>query len=188
MTEHRADKQGSEVAQEFAYVVEHGTSPEAAAIRTLRSFMCCKAGRDLVEHGLIRPFRVDETYRAEGMQAERARVAADLRDLHATDASPTRRAVYVALASRWDTPTPVRTANDGHATLMPHSEHDTQHDTRTAEQERGDTVAYLRPLTAPCGEKDAYCADIDGCNECALAEDIAKHLDAIEAGTHERGA
>lgn len=45
-----------DVAQEIAYVVEHGESPEADATRVLRRFMACKAGEDLVEHGLLRPY------------------------------------------------------------------------------------------------------------------------------------
>jgi hypothetical protein len=45
-----------DIEGEIQYVVEHGQSPEAEAIRVLRRFMCCKAGDDLVEHGLLRPF------------------------------------------------------------------------------------------------------------------------------------
>ena len=47
-----------EKAKEIRGLVEHGTSPEAEAARVLRKFMCCQAGRELVEYGLLRPFRL----------------------------------------------------------------------------------------------------------------------------------
>lgn len=45
-----------DVALWAAREVETGTTPEAEAARVLRKFMCCEAGRDLVEYGLLRPF------------------------------------------------------------------------------------------------------------------------------------
>lgn len=45
-----------EVRRSVAYMMDHGQSPEAEAARTLQRFMCCKAGRDLVEYGLLQPF------------------------------------------------------------------------------------------------------------------------------------
>ena len=47
-----------DVAGEIAHVVEYGDSREAQAARVLRKFMCCPAGRNLVEYGLLRPFRL----------------------------------------------------------------------------------------------------------------------------------
>ena len=44
---------------EVAYVVEYGTTPEADAVRLLRKAMCAPYGRNLVEHGLVRPFGFD---------------------------------------------------------------------------------------------------------------------------------
>lgn len=50
------DEHGRDIRREIAYVMDHGQSPEADAARVLQRFMCCQAGQDLVEHGLLRPF------------------------------------------------------------------------------------------------------------------------------------
>lgn len=71
----------SDEAFEIGYVIGHGTSPEAEAVRVLRRFMCCKAGRKLVEQALVRPFRFDVGYRSEGKREERERIAAGLQAL-----------------------------------------------------------------------------------------------------------
>lgn len=52
----QSDSVDCDVRQEIAYVMDHGQSPEAEAARLLRRFMCCQAGQDLVEYGLLRPF------------------------------------------------------------------------------------------------------------------------------------
>lgn len=54
--EQRPRASGRDVRQEIAYVMDHGQSPESDAARLLQRFMCCQAGQDLVEHGLLRPF------------------------------------------------------------------------------------------------------------------------------------
>lgn len=51
----------SERREAAHHLLEHGTSSEAIAARTLRKFMCCQAGRDLVVYGLLRPFRLTVT-------------------------------------------------------------------------------------------------------------------------------
>ena len=45
-----------EVRDRIAYSIDHGTSPQSEALRVLRKFMCCQAGREMVEYGLARPF------------------------------------------------------------------------------------------------------------------------------------
>lgn len=78
-------------AREVAYMMDHGTSPQAEAARTLQRFMCCKAGEDLVEHGLLRPFgyslepgRVMTAYRLlkDTLESVEAHVAGEAQELH----------------------------------------------------------------------------------------------------------
>ncbi len=61
-----------DIPRHIAYLMEHGSSPEAQAARVLQRFMCCKAGEQLVEHGLLRPF---------GYSLEPGRVVAQQREL-----------------------------------------------------------------------------------------------------------
>lgn len=48
---------------EFDHVVQHGESAEAKAANVLYRFMCCEAGRNLVEYGILQPFGYTMTKR-----------------------------------------------------------------------------------------------------------------------------
>jgi len=60
-------------AAEIRAAIESGSSPEAKAIHVLRKFMCCRAGEQWVEHGLLRPFRY--TMVPVGAEAKAAPIA-----------------------------------------------------------------------------------------------------------------
>jgi hypothetical protein len=62
-----------ETIEQVRWTMEHGTSPEADAARTLFRFMTCQAGMNLVEHGLLR--RYGYTLTAEPVVAQNRRLA-----------------------------------------------------------------------------------------------------------------